>query len=388
MRPVNKTAISPGQLKLKRTIFASILVLSSLALTLAAAELVLRHYRQSVQKWDVLDPGLIVYNRYLGWNLAPRWHGQHQNPDFKARYTTNHYGFRGRFEMRSDSSGRRYAFVGDSFTFGMGVNDDKTFVHNLNASAAPGDIYLNFAIPGFSTDQEYILINKRVFDFLPDVIVLVTYLGNDLFDNQLPFPLQANRAKPYFELSGDKLVLNNSPVPFVTKPKRQAALDINHVVMGDKLPQQGPLMRRLNNIELFKLAKRYVSQDNRDRFPLFENRFKNPLRLFTALLEHIRSACERHDTRLLLVLMPGRSLVERQGSRSAQFQEFLRLKIIELCKELHIRVLDLAGYLKQYYRENRVRLFYPNEGHMNSEGHRVTADFLRTRLESAMTENP
>ena len=387
MQPNNKTAGSPRLSKLKRTVFASILVLFSLAVILAAGELILRYYKQSVQKWDALDPGLIVYDRYLGWNLTPRWHGRHQNPDFKTRYSTNPYGFRGRFETPSDSPGHRYAFVGDSFTFGLGVDDDETFVHNLNSSAAPGDLYLNFAIPGFSTDQEYILIKQRVFDFLPDVIVLVTYLGNDLFDNQLPFPLQANRAKPYFDLSGDKLVLNNSPVPFETKSKRQAAVDLNRVVMGDTPQEQGPLMRRLNNTELFKLAKRCVTPDDRDLFPLFENRFKNPLRLFTALLEHIRSACEHHDTGLLLVLMPGRSLVERQGSQSAQFQEFLRLKIIEVCKDLHIRVLDLAGYLKQYYRENRVRLFYPNEGHMNAEGHRVTADFLRTRLESALPGN-
>jgi hypothetical protein len=102
---------------------------------------------------------------------------------------------------------------GDSFTFGLGVNDHETFVHLLNARAADGDSYLNFAIPGFSTDQEYLLIRRRVFDFNLSVIVLVTYLGNDLFDNQLPFPLQAHNAKPFFELAGDRLVLKNSPVP-------------------------------------------------------------------------------------------------------------------------------------------------------------------------------
>lgn len=387
MRPIKKTAGSQRLSRSKRTVFASILVLSSLALTLAAGELILRYCKQPVQKWDALDPGLMVYDRHLGWKLTPRWHGQHQNPDFRARYNTNSYGFRGRFETHSESPGHHYAFVGDSFTFGMGVDDDETFVHYLNSSAAPGDRYLNFAIPGFSTDQEYILIQERVFDFLPDVIVLVTYLGNDLFDNQLPFPLQANRAKPYFELSGNKLVLHNSPVPLGTKSKRQAAVDLNWVVMGDTRPPQGPLMRRLNSMELFKLAKGFITPDDRDLFPLFEDRFKDPLRLFTALLAKIRGACERHDTGLVLVLMPGRSLIEHQGSQSAQFQEFLRLKIIDACKDLHIRVLDLAGYLKQYYRENRVRLFYPNEGHMNTEGHRVTADFLRTRLKPASPGN-
>ena len=381
------TAGSSHISKSKQAVFISILVLSGLALTLIAGELILRYYKQPVRTWDALDPGLIIYDKYLGWKLAPRWHGQHQNPAFKVRYSTNPYGFRGQFETRSDSQGNHYAFVGDSFTFGIGVNDDETFVQNLNSGATPGDLYLNFAVPGFSTDQEYILIKEKVSDSLSDVIVLVTYLGNDLFDNLLPFPLQANRAKPYFELSGNKLVLNNSPVPFETKPERLAAVDLNRVVMGDTPQQQGFLMRRLNNIELFKLARHYVVPDDKDLFPLFENRFKKTLQLFTALLKRIHITCEQYDTELLLVLMPGRSLVERQGSQSAQFQDFFRLRITEISKELHIRALDLATYLKQHYRKNRKQLFYPNEGHLNAEGHRVTADFLRTRLDPALPSN-
>jgi hypothetical protein len=42
---------------------------------------------------------------------------------------------------------------------------------------------------------------RRVFDFTPAVIILITYLGNDLFDNQLSFPLKAENAKPFFELA-------------------------------------------------------------------------------------------------------------------------------------------------------------------------------------------
>ncbi len=77
----------------------------------------------------------------------------------------------------------------------------KTFVHILRSKAPPANAYLNFGIPGYSTDQEYLLIKQQVLYFNPDVILLVVYLANDLFDNELPFPLQANSAKPYFELS-------------------------------------------------------------------------------------------------------------------------------------------------------------------------------------------
>ena len=272
--------------------------------------------------------------------------------------------------------------MGDSFTFGLGVNDEETFVQLLNSRAGAGDFYLNFAVPGFSTDQEYLLIRRRVFDFKPSVIVLITYLGNDLFDNQLPFPLQADNAKPFFELAGDKLILKNSPVPLIKKSGAQAAVDLRQVVMGNAPQPGGRLMRTLKSLELFQLIERSLPPGDGDPSALFEKRFDSALRLFGALLEHIRNDCRQHDAGLVLVLMSGRSLVERPASQSAQFQEYLRARLVESSRQLDIEVLDLASYLKTYYREKDVRLFHPHEGHLTAAGHRVTADFIHSRLKA------
>ena len=349
---------------------------------LAPGETFLRFRKQSIRKSEALDPGLVVYDRYLGWTLAPSWQGNHRHHDFDVRYTTNAYGFRGRFDAPASRKVRRYAVVGDSFTFGLGVNDDQTFVHLLNSRAGDGDFHLNFAVPGFSTDQEYLLIRRRVFDFTPAVIMLITYLGNDLFDNQLPFPLQADNAKPFFELAGDKLVLKNSPVPLIKKSGARAAVDLRQVVMGSAPQPGGRLMRTLKSLELFQLIEQSLPPDYGNLSTQFEKRFSSALRLFGALLEHIRTDCRRHDADLVLVLMPGRSLVERPASHSAQFQEYLRARLVETGRQLDIEVLDLASYLTTYHRKNEVRLFHPHEGHLTAAGHRVTADFIHSRLKA------
>ena len=388
MRKTEKTGRPPKLSKPKQVIFAAIWICFSLALVLAAGETFLRYRKHFIQKSDALDPGLVVYDRYLGWTPAPNWQGGHRHHDFDVRYTTNAYGFRGRFETPSDQKVRRYAIVGDSFTFGLGVNDEETFVHLLNSGAADGDFYLNFAVPGFSTDQEYLLIRRRVFDFTPAVIVLITYLGNDLFDNQLPFPLQADNAKPFFELAGDKLVLKNSPVPLIKKSGAQAAVDLRQVVMGNAPQPGGRLIRALKNLELFQLIEQNLPRGDGNLSALFEKRFNSALRLFGALLEHIRNDCRRHDAGLVLVLMPGRSLVERPASQSAQFQEYLRARLVENSRQLDIEVLDLASYLKTYHREKDVRLFHPHEGHLTAAGHRVTADFIHTRLKPSSHDKP
>ncbi|MCP4577084.1 MAG: SGNH/GDSL hydrolase family protein, partial [Deltaproteobacteria bacterium] len=299
--------------------------------------------------------------------------------DFLVSYQTNRYGFRGEFMPIGDHNGRRVAFLGDSFTFGFGVNDHETFINRLNEKA-PEDHYLNFAVPGYSTDQQFLLLRRRVFNFRPDVVVLVTYLGNDLFDNLLPFPLQANRGKPYFKFSGNRLLLKNSPVPTAVKSKKQATLDLHQVVMGETPPLKPGLFGLLEKMKLFQMTKRIFFPDNKDLFPLFDTRFQPALKVYGALLEQMDIQCQRHNSELLVILMPGKSLVERPGSQSALFQEYLRGKIIEQCKRLHIRLLDLALHLKRVHMDTGENLYFPNDGHMNALGHKVTADYIRDRM--------
>ncbi len=362
-----------------------VLLLCSLSVPLAGAELFLRYQKKSIQHSNDMDPGLVIYNTHLGWKLAPGWQGAHRHHDFDVRYSTNAYGFRADFDALGGGP-ERYAVVGDSFTFGLGVDNADTLVARLNASAPAGRLYLNFGVPGYSTDQEYILLRRRVFDFGPQLVILVTYLGNDLFDNQLPFPLQADHAKPFFELAGGKLVLNNVPVPYATNPPGQAAVDLRRAVLGEVPKQRTTLLQQIENTELFQLVQRSlgIGADSRDLFPVFVKRFAGALRLYDALLEQIRSLCRENDTKLVLVLLAGRSFVERPGSNSAQFQDFFRRRLADSAHRHGVAVIDLAKHLKRYNQERDVQLYYPNEGHLTPEGNRVSAAFLARRIDGVL----
>lgn len=365
--------------KEKRILFTVIIVLFATLITFIAAELILRYWRQYIEKCNVLDPGLVLYDKRLGWKLAANWKGQHKHYDFEVHYSTNRYGFRSGYEIEKEQRGSCYAFVGDSFTFCLGVNDSETFVQLLNLKEGRTKMFLNFGIPGYSTDQEWLLIQDRVFSFSPDVILLVVYLGNDLFDNELPFPLQADNAKPYFELMPDGLTLKNVPVPLKVKPKGQNRLDLMRVVLGDDLQSKSFIGRYLTKFELFRLLRLnlYRLPDLSNRF---DDRFERSIRLFTAIVGRIRNACAAKEINFGLVLMPGRSFIERPGSPSAQFQDYLRKKIIESRESIKVRIIDLADLLRRRYEEDSGNWFYPNEGHLTPEGNRVVSDILAPRI--------
>lgn len=80
-------------------------------------------------------------------------------------------------------AGRRVVCLGDSFTFGWGVEDDETFPVQLEAllegeSDGPVDV-INCGLPGYNTYQEHQLYKKLMQPLAPDVVVIGWYL-NDL----------------------------------------------------------------------------------------------------------------------------------------------------------------------------------------------------------------
>lgn len=99
-------------------------------------------------------------------------------------YRTNSHGMRDReLPLRKPADEYRIALIGDSFAFGWGVADGKTFADRLEhdlADAVPGRRVevLNFGVPGYNTAIEAAVLRRRAMAFEPD-LVLVQFYKND-----------------------------------------------------------------------------------------------------------------------------------------------------------------------------------------------------------------
>src|SRR5262249_39736248 len=102
--------------------------------------------------------------------------------------TTNAFGFRGQAPVTPKPHDLvRVVAVGDSVTFGLGVNDDDTFCVQterlLRSRHAGLDLEVNnLAVPGYDTRQEVTLLGRHVESLRPDV-VLVGFYSNDVPDS-------------------------------------------------------------------------------------------------------------------------------------------------------------------------------------------------------------
>jgi len=358
--------------------FVAISMFLGIAAALALIEVALRYQAAAVQSQDRMDPGLFVFDPSLGWRMAANWRGEHRHHDFHVRYSTNDYGLRGPWpeaEPAAFPRKARVAFLGDSFTFGLGVNDDETFVQRLNET---GDTtsYLNAGIAGYSTDQEYLYLKHRLPTWRLDRLELVVYLANDLIDNTLAFPLQAEMGKPLFVLEGEQLRLTNVPVRQEPKPPEERARTLSTVLLGDEAARAGSphwwsrteLWRRLGLAE--PAAPERLSELHR--------RMEYPLTLFLRIIHEIRRVCEQNGVALTVVLMPGRSYVEDPLSYSAAFQDDVRRSLVEA--HLGVPVVDLAARLREHFEQTGEHLYHAHEGHLNAAGHRRVALWLGETL--------
>ena len=101
--------------------------------------------------------------------------------DFDFTFTTNNRGMRGPgdYHYEKKEGVFRIAILGDSFTFGVGVNAQETFPfvleELLNKTRSGGLTYevYNFGVNSFSPVLEYILLKEEVIKYKPDLVILM-----------------------------------------------------------------------------------------------------------------------------------------------------------------------------------------------------------------------
>ena len=369
------TATAPSSKN--RLLFPLVSVVIGLTFALVVAEWGLGYYFRLIQNQS-MDPGLIQYHAQLGWNLAPNWSGRHQHYDYDVTYSTGGNSFRNQTQPNNAALVDRpsVAVLGDSFTFGLGVNDAETFVSQLNAGTETGPVFTNYAIPGTSTDQQLLLMQSLLARNAPDQVLLVVYLPNDILDNTLEYPLQAEQAKPIFKLDGSgNLELENTPVPLVAKPALMRSATMGSLVLngfdgGGSLldgTQVGLLVSTLLGGRAYAEAELH---------PVLERNLQDALTLFAALLNGFAAETSRRQTDITIALLPGRDAMVNRSGISYHYQKYLREQIVLLLADKGIAGIDLMSAMASASNAEISELYFPNDGHLTPAGHRYIAELL------------
>jgi len=132
----------------------------------------------------------------------------------RAHVRITEHGFRGVDVPPDRPDGvLRVAFLGDSYTEAKQVALEEAFPSHveraLNACLEMPAQVLSFGVSGYGTAQERRLLEHRVWDHEPDVVVVAFLTGNDVAENHPDLRPNGDPA-PYYELRDGALVLDES----------------------------------------------------------------------------------------------------------------------------------------------------------------------------------
>lgn len=98
----------------------------------------------------------------------------------------------------------RIAVLGDSLTFGFGVEEPQTFTRLLEGLLAERPIdaqhtfqTLNFGVGGYSSSDEAIVLAHKAFDFEPDLVVVAYFLNDPETEPIQPLHQFFHRTEPW-----------------------------------------------------------------------------------------------------------------------------------------------------------------------------------------------
>jgi hypothetical protein len=307
----------------------------------------------------------------------------------------------------------RIAVVGDSFTEALQVPLENAFwsvmepklQQCLQPASAKVEV-LSFGVGGFSTAQELVLLQKRVWQFSPDVVVLLVTTGNDVRDNSPTLNAHRDQPIPYFVFQNGALVLDDSQL---SARNHSLKFRIRQYLAGRSFYRLQNNSRLLGLLYMIRESYHASSEpsDRRGKHTglriergLDNEVFSNPTtpdwdeawRLTEALILKIRDEVQAKGAKFLVVtgsmgvqVYPDAEARQEYMNRlgvSTLFSPDYRIKA--LGERNGFRVLNLAPALADYATRNRVFLHGSGEGagrgHWNVTGHRLAGELIAQEL--------
>lgn len=174
--------------RLRRLFAVAALLIGVLAAALLG-EVALRIKGVDVPARRHFSPGIYRSDDRVGWALLPNYTGVHREYDGDASTRTNAEGFRGpAWTPARRAAGLRVLCLGDSCTFGRGVDEGEDYPSQLEVALRAsgfGDVAVfNAGVPGYDTVQED-TVHAALQPELSPQVVIVGWLPNDVLERSV-----------------------------------------------------------------------------------------------------------------------------------------------------------------------------------------------------------
>ena len=303
------------------------------------------------------------YHSRLGWHHRPGQNGRFAKQQFDTSVEINQHGLRDRdYPLQRVEGMERVLVLGDSFTWGFGVEQEQIFTEVIENSTEDVEV-INAGVSGFSPDQELIWLQEQGMRFQPDLVLLVLS-GNDVWGNHQEV-ISFVYGKPRYRLNANGVLeLENVPVP-----KSRTSVSLRHW-----LRQRSSIGQLL----ISALERWRYQMTTGDEPPVVKPAGKvgrQPFPLTLALIHEIDQVASAGGARLAIVT----NSIYWAPWPDGDYEDFVDQ--LRLAGHLVLDIDSLPGYEKS-------RLQITGDRHWNVEGHQLVGQAIRKWLDENQLLDP
>jgi len=343
----------------------ALVVIGSTLFSLLLAESILR---MAWTPWDLKNIHPYGPHPVYGFAPLPGVEGVIYKPEYQFRFRHTLQGWRGEtiFETKKKNGKKMILFLGDSFTYGVGSNNEDIFVERLQASWPQIEI-ANTGCNGYGTRNALAVLDDFGAAFHPDLTVYV-FFWNDLSDN-------LKSETPDFTIDDEGNVKRTDSVP-------------KH---GDPLALQSPAqVRKSSAWKTFYLhelladglkAARYRWLGMKPPYVHTPAEMENAWLITERLMKIMAQRAQEIGTQLVVVAMPDHNQVNPQARiRNITPDLFgVQDRLRTICGD--IPFIDLLPEMREQWEKTKVDYYYYADRHLTPEGNRLAADIMRRHVE-------
>lgn len=312
--------------------------------------------------------------------------------EFHHRIQLNNYGLHDTMlSLEKPADVYRVLLVGDSASQGWQVPLEQGFPYLLEQALGRQVEVINLSVDAYGTDRELLLYSFLGWRFQPDLVLLAVYMGNDVLDNDINLETHIYgypQERPYFTLDNGALRLHNSPTFSPGMFESPAYLWL----AGMQSQQTASPPQNLPTVPPVLSESPYLLEypEHLGLYLPEDAHWANAWALTEALIVQMRDLAQRQGSRFATVIIPDRRAVHLEDwDYTLQEYPFLQgvdpiapnIRLEDFLDAQGIPALNLVWNLRAWLFMNiGQRLYYGGDGHMNANGHRVTAQRLAVWL--------
>lgn len=345
----------------------------------------------TLERGEELSAKIYEKSTYTPWKHKPNSEDRMISPygEFNIPVRINSYGLRGEnYNLKKAKNVTRIIFLGDSFTYGVGVTLENTYskklenILNKRKNANYEAINMGFADGGYTTDIHYLYLKEKGLDFSPDAVFLGLFIGNDISD--------LNR-NTWVKNNSNRFPENITSEYHYVDDKNRLRIYYENESYYEKYRTLGKVNYFLSKkSHLFVLFKNFVIRKTYQPEKIFLERIPEDsmsnINKIEALIKEMKKISGENNALFIVVIIPPKTQVwDSEWQKYHQIYKNLypsrnmpQKLFMDFCESNNVTCINLLP--KFFGKANEGGLYYPIDGHWDEKGHQLAADIIYKEL--------